>query len=185
MVMGMLEAVNHPTQTLTDPQGASIEIDTELVPLIERLWRLGLETISCCQNGGEAMQPLVRLAPHLDAEAARRLGCAYVDFTVDSGLRFLTAIANSGPRNDFYVRMVHWAAPGAWHVAVRPEDVATDDETQPSEFDLWLLQVAFPRTDLDEILRRLDEFENGKVLHPSPIDWSSIEISDSQLDETT
>jgi hypothetical protein len=176
-----LDNDHHPTQPLTDPQGTQVEIDRDLVPLVERLWRVGFETISCCQDSGEAIQRIVHFSPHLADEARRQLGYAQVDFTVESGLAFLTGIANAGPRDDFYVRMVHWAAPNAWHVTARPDDVATDDETQPSEFDLWSLQVSFPWSDLDEIVRRLDAYERRELSPPGPIDWSSIEISEDQI----
>ncbi|MEV6848946.1 hypothetical protein [Actinoplanes sp. NPDC051411] len=38
-------------------------------------------------------------------------GRAYIDFPVDDGLAFLTALAQAGPRDAFYLRMTHWAAP--------------------------------------------------------------------------
>lgn len=36
-----------------------------------------------------------------------RRGWTLIDFPVDSGLDFLSAVANSGPRDAFYLRMTH------------------------------------------------------------------------------
>jgi hypothetical protein len=41
----------HLTRALVDPfTGRTVDIDIEMVPVIEQLWRLGIETTSCCQG---------------------------------------------------------------------------------------------------------------------------------------
>ena len=167
----------HPTTRLVDPKGERADIDVELAPLVQLLWRLGIETITCCQDVGESIAPLARDLPHVASEAERLRGSAQVDFPIDAGLRFLTAVARAGPRDDLYVRMVHWLAPGAWEVSVRAEDLAVDEDDQPSEFDLgYMMLVRFPRTDLHEILRRLEAFEKGGLYPPGPADWSTVQL---------
>ncbi|MEW2634677.1 hypothetical protein AB0903_24300 [Streptomyces sp. NPDC048389] len=44
----------HPHKTLTAPDGRQVDIDIAMVPLIERLWQMGLATTACCQNVGQA-----------------------------------------------------------------------------------------------------------------------------------
>ncbi len=44
----------HPTQVLTTPNGREAQIDTEMVPLVRELWRLGFETKVACQDAREA-----------------------------------------------------------------------------------------------------------------------------------
>jgi hypothetical protein len=176
-----MERNHHPTQTLTDPHGETVEIDQDLAPLIELLWRVRFETISCCQDVGEVLEALVPWMPHTAAEAARLRGYAQVDFEIEIGIAFITALARSGPRDDFYVRMVHYLAPNAWAVSGRPDDMADDDKGEASDFDLWRLHVAFPWSDLGEIMRRLEAYEKGETVPPTPIDWSSIEVPDEAL----
>jgi hypothetical protein len=43
----------HPTERLTTPDGTDADIDTEIVPLVRALWRLGLATTASCQDFGE------------------------------------------------------------------------------------------------------------------------------------
>jgi hypothetical protein len=142
------------------------------------LWASGFETISSCQDAAEDLESFAISKPHMRREVEYLRGYSYVDFDVKSGLASLDAIANAGPRDAFYVRMVHWAAPGAWQVSIRPDDVAADDETLPSRFGFWMLKVAFPKTDLDEIIRRLTARRRGYVARPGPVDWTSVEITD-------
>lgn len=176
-VAGMPESRNvHPTVPLTDPDGNPVEIDEALAPLIEVLWRSGFTTHTCCQDRGEAVATLLGGYPHLAAEAQRYAGCASVEFPIDDGLAVLDALANSGPRDAFYVRMTHWAAPNAWDISTRPDDQATDDESLPSAFDLWAMSISFPRSDLPEIMRRLEAHERGERVPPGPIDWSTVEV---------
>ncbi|MFE9168833.1 hypothetical protein ACFYNZ_04770 [Streptomyces kebangsaanensis] len=78
---------------------------------------------------------------------ASRRGWMLIDFPVDSGLAFLPAVANAGPRDAFYVRMTHWAAPDAWDVTVKPMDAAMSQEEPASRFRRQLLQVGFPAYD--------------------------------------
>src|SRR5882762_8440037 len=105
----------HAFRLMRDPTGYEVEIDEELAPLVELLWASGFETISSCQDAAEDLESFAIREPHMKREVDYLRGYSYVDFDVKSGLAFLDAIANAGPRDAFYVRMVHWAAPGAWH----------------------------------------------------------------------
>lgn len=150
------------------------EIDEQLAPVVEALWRNGFRTLTSCQDAGESNADWVELLPHMAAYVESRRGWAFIDFPVDDGLAFLTAIAKAGPRDAFYVRMTHWAAPDAWDVSVRPFDVAMLDETRESDFALRLLQVCFPVDDLAEILRRLERYEAGDLVAAAPADWTTV-----------
>ncbi|MFG3404114.1 hypothetical protein [Streptomyces sp. NPDC048142] len=44
----------HPHQPLTTPAGEEVNVDIGMVPVIERLWKIGLRTTACCQDVGEA-----------------------------------------------------------------------------------------------------------------------------------
>ncbi|WP_328792918.1 MULTISPECIES: hypothetical protein [unclassified Streptomyces] len=93
-----------------------------------------------------------------------------IDFPVDGGLSFLSAVANAGPRDAFYVRMTHWAAPDA----IKPMDAAMFQGDQPSDFALRPLQVSFPAYDLPELTWRLREHIAGRTVPPAPADWSTV-----------
>ena len=150
------------------------DIDVMLAPLVQALWRNGFETFTSCQDAGESNADWADRLPHMAAYVQRRKGWAFVDFPIQDGLRFLTAIAQAGPRDAFYVRMTHWAAPDAWDVMIKPMDLAMFDETMQSDFALRLLQVCFPGSDLPEILHRLGRYESGELVAPAPADWTSV-----------
>jgi hypothetical protein len=150
------------------------DIDEQLAPVVEALWRNGFKTLTSCQDAGESNADWTDLLPHMATYVESRRGWAFIDFPVDSGLAFLNAIAKAGPRDAFYVRMTHWAAPESWDVSIRPFDVAMLDETRESDFGLRLLQVCFPVHDLAEILRRLERYEAGDLVAAAPADWTTV-----------
>ncbi|MFR9775369.1 hypothetical protein ACL02O_04830 [Micromonospora sp. MS34] len=163
----------HPVRTVRVGD-RSADIDEMLAPLVEALWRNGFDTFTSCQDAGESNADWVDLLPHMAAYVQSRKGWAFIDFPIQDGLRFLTAIAQAGPRDAFYVRTTHWAAPHAWDVKVKPMDLAMFDETLPSSFALRLLQVCFPASDLPEILHRLDRYEAGELVPPAATDWTTV-----------
>ncbi|GAB2585493.1 hypothetical protein Aab01nite_52810 [Paractinoplanes abujensis] len=153
----------------------SADIDEELAPIIEAIWRLGWTTWTCCQNAGESNAGWPEKLPHMASVVAAQRGWAYIDFPVDDGLAFLTALAQAGPRDAFYLRMTHWAAPDSWHVNARPMDAAMFDSLRESRFALRLLLIRFPAYDGPEILRRLTAYAAGELIPPAPVDRSSME----------
>lgn len=163
----------HPVITVR-VGGKTADIDKRLAPLVEALWRNGFDTFTSCQDAGESNADWVELLPHMATYVDSHKGWAFIDFPIQSGLKFLTAIAQAGPRDAFYVRMTHWAAPDAWQVNVKPVDIAMHDETVESNFGFRLLQVCFPGYDLTEILHRLERFEAGDLTPPAPTDWSTV-----------
>ncbi|MCW6010649.1 hypothetical protein K1W54_39780 [Micromonospora sp. CPCC 205371] len=163
----------HPVTTVR--VGAmTAEIDEMLAPVIEAIWRNGIQTLTSCQDAGESNVDWVEKLPHMADYVATHEGWAFIDFTMDSGTAFLDAVARSGARDAFYVRMVHWAAPDAWRINAKPYDRAMFDETAPSTFELRLMQVTFPQYDIPEITRRLDEHAAGRIVQPAPTDWSTV-----------
>jgi hypothetical protein len=163
----------HPTRNV-HVGTRSADIDEMLAPLIEILWRNDVETFTSCQDAGESNVSWLETLPHMADYVARRRGWAFIDFPIQDGLDFLDVVAQAGPRDAFYLRMTHWAAPGAWDVKIKPMDEALFDPTRPSSFQLRLLQVCFPLTDLPEIVRRVTAFEAGEVVPPGPIDRTSL-----------
>jgi hypothetical protein len=163
----------HPVRKVTVGD-RSADIDEELAPIIEVVWRLGLTTWTCCQNAGESNADWPETLPHMAPIVAAQRGWAYIDFPVDDGLTFLTALAQAGPRDAFYLRMTHWAAPDSWEVSARPLDRAMFDQQQESRFALRLLLIRFPSYDRAEILRRLTAYEARELTAPGPIDRSSM-----------
>lgn len=176
----MARMTMHPTTTLTAPDGLAVEIDELLAPMLQQVWRAGIETVSCCQSAGE-LGGLEAHFPHLAERNAYHSGYAYIDFPgPDDAAAFLTAVANGGPRDAFYVRMVHWVAPGAWRTSVQVQDLADeDDEDAPSVFELGTVKVSFPLPDVDEIAARLARHNAGEPPVTGPTDWSTVEVPDA------
>jgi hypothetical protein len=163
----------HPV-TIVRVGTMTAEIDQMLVPVIEAAWRNGIQTLTSCQDAGESNANWVPKLPHMADYVATHKGWAFIDFTVHNGLAFLDAVARAGARDAVYVRMVHWAAPDAWRIDVKPYDAAMFDETVPSEFHLRLMQVMFPQYDIPEVARRLNEYAARRVVEPAPTDWSTV-----------
>ncbi|WP_367318388.1 hypothetical protein [Streptomyces sp. HUAS ZL42] len=163
----------HPT-VLVRVGGRQAQIDEQLAPAIQAIWECGLDTFTCCQDLAESNADWPQKLPHMAEWVESRRGWMLIDFPVDSGLAFLAAVANAGPRDAFYVRMTHWAAPDAWDVTIKPMDAAMFKDDQPSRFRLQLLQVSFPAADLPELTRRLRDHAAGRSVPPAPADWSSV-----------
>ena len=92
----------HPVRTVRVGD-RSADIDEMLAPLVEALWRNGFQTFTSCQDAGESNADWVDLLPHMAAYVESRKGWAFIDLPMQDGLRFLTAVAQAGPRDAFYV----------------------------------------------------------------------------------
>ncbi|WP_406110203.1 hypothetical protein OG698_45730 [Streptomyces sp. NBC_01003] len=163
----------HPT-VLVRVGSRHAQIDEQLAPAIQIIWECGFDTFTCCQDLTESNADWPEKLPHMAKWVESRRGWMLIDFPVDSGLGLLEAVANAGPRDAFYVRMTHWAAPDAWDVNIKPTDAAMFQEDRPSHFGLRLLQVSFPAYDLPELTRRLREHAAGRTVPLAPADWSTV-----------
>jgi hypothetical protein len=168
-----MDETTHPQVTVRVGT-MTADVDEMLAPVVEAAWRNGIQTLTSCQDAGESNRDWVSELPHMAEYVRRHKGWSFIDFPIEDGLAFLKSVAQAGSRDAFYVRMVHWAAPDAWRINVRPYDVAMFDERLPSEFRLRLIQVMFPQYDIPEIVRRLNEHAAGRLVAPTPTDWSTV-----------
>lgn len=156
-----------------------------MADLLTEVWRAGIETVSCCEDAGDASEVLISAFPHLTDRQDYLTGRCYVDFPGDAeAANFLNAVADAGSRDAFYVRMVHWAAPGAWFTTLSFDDKAMgDDDTieQSSDFVPSLVQTAFPQTDIPEIVARLRRHNAGSPPVLGDVDWRSVEIDSEDV----
>ncbi|MGI5170054.1 hypothetical protein ACQEU3_37455 [Spirillospora sp. CA-253888] len=83
----------HPTKTLAAPDGQQAAIDVEMVPLIQQLWRLGIETKTACQDASEAVREGGTRVPAEErpAKAARLTGRAWLVVSQEDGPRLIRA----------------------------------------------------------------------------------------------
>lgn len=133
----------HPTVSVLARDGRMIEIDVDLAPLIEGLWRHGVVTNQCCQEN----------AP----------GLAWIGFPGPSdACAFLRAVGLDDPAEvelDDYDSLQSRCNP--WTVA--DTDASHRDPWEwrwaalliPSE-DTVQVSVEFPRHDLPELIRRVN-----------------------------
>jgi hypothetical protein len=159
--------MNHPTVTCFDPwMKETVEIDELLAPLIRELWDADIETVSCCQDAGDSSDPSDADLPHIRKRMEWNAGYAYIDFPGEAEVcAFLDAVASAGLRDAFYDRMTHWAVPGAWRKTANFFNFNFDEVTQPSQFSLFIIQVSFPQTDIDEIVQRLRRYNRRSKKH--------------------
>lgn len=123
-------------------------IDVDLAPLIQALWRHGIQTASCCQDLGESIPP----RPHLNRRIDYLRGFSVIDLPIPDGLAVLSRAADAGPRDAFYERMTYWAAPDSWTTNVPVLDLSGGGR---SAFALVGMQLVFPRADIAEFTTRV------------------------------
>ncbi len=174
----------HPA-TVVSAGGWTAEVDVELASLIAEVWRAGIETIHSCQDVGENIAGLVGDLPHLEPVAQREAGRASIGFADVAGLvAFHDVLANSGRRDDFYERILHWASPHAWQCVIGLQDLGlVDDEgaasggcTPPSRLVAASFQVRFPRSDIEEVTERFGRHNRGDDVVLGRPSWSAITV---------
>jgi hypothetical protein len=127
---------HHPTTPMTTPDGRTVEIDVEIAPLVEQLWRLGYTTKLACQDAGEAiMHDGTRVAPSdRDRQSTRHAGRAWIVVGVNDGSALLEAVRSL-------------PSAGSWRAFPVTKDNAPE---------AWV-SITFPRRDIiaaAELLRR-------------------------------
>jgi hypothetical protein len=140
--------VNHPTVALTDPNGQGVEIDVDIAPLIEGLWRKGVLTAQSCQ---ESIHGYVWIA-FLDVGDA-------LDFLEALGLSDATVSDQDAADESslpFRAMSLDVASPGGW----APPPSEDDGSWRWSAFPIpsentFSMAVDFPRTDLPELIVRV------------------------------
>jgi len=120
------------------------QIDADLAPLIEQLWKAGIETMMSCQE----TEP----------------GIAWIEFDSPADiLRFLNLVLwyEDGP-DSLYAR-ANWqrfapTPPGSWEYQFNLVDILEDQEEQTVEGFVFLdstVGLYFPRSDIPELHGRL------------------------------
>ncbi|MCP3821897.1 hypothetical protein NLX86_28535 [Streptomyces sp. A3M-1-3] len=137
----------HPYETLTTPDGEQADIDTEMVPVIRELWRLGFTTVTCCQDVGEATADVrAQREPPLgyggDGFIAYHRGYALLKMPVADAQRLVALLADTTGFGD---RVRHPWRPGSWRVNVplEPDGLAAT------------ALLHFPRAQLPELVGTL------------------------------
>ncbi|QUX26886.1 MULTISPECIES: hypothetical protein [Nocardiopsis] len=143
----------HEIQLLEAPSGVRVPIDRELVPLVLRLWSLGMNTRASCQNFGESLKGSGPGMPPGDP----RWSAFYTD-RVWLKLRPAPAehlITLLGADRDICIAMNEWGRAESW-LCVRP--VVPDVYGGPARTrDTHLF---FPREHLDHVLEVLGRPES-------------------------
>jgi hypothetical protein len=156
--------LDHPTRDVFNPfTRDNIPIDADLAVLMERLWRRGIRTVSCCQE---------------DTDYPHHYGKAYIYFeTVVDAERFLSIAAGSysDELESLYNRVVFhgslleleddWYLRRRFTVEATAADInhdfvwdPTTDEDElviygPPRIELGIT-VSFPREDITELAAR-------------------------------
>lgn len=175
----------HPATTVAHGDRVA-EVDVELAPLVLEVWRAGIGTIHSCQDVGENVAALAARLPHLGDVVRHETGRASIGFAdAEAMVAFLEALANAGPRDELYERMVHWASPSAWQLVLAIRDPAlengdaedgVDGDDVPSRFSLASFQVRFPRTDVGEMTERMRRHNRGEAVELGRPTWTAITV---------
>jgi hypothetical protein len=129
---------DHPTVMIRDQFGELVAIDTEIAPLIARLWALDYITWNSCQDN---------------------FGYVWIEFSVDDASRFLTTLANCGdpyieerakdpfdlsPHDREHLVSLYRCPADYWLIAVIPDFV--DGEV------VLMVGIRFPREQLARVM---------------------------------
>ncbi|MFC8349759.1 hypothetical protein [Streptomyces sp. NPDC057280] len=145
----MTDPLIHTHETLTARDGAPVEIDTEMVPVVRELWRLNYTTLACCQDVGEATagvreQAAKPLGYGADGFIAYHRGWALLKLPFLDAMR-LVAVLSREPA--FADRVRHRWRPGSWRMNV---------PLVPEGLDEAAL-LHFPREQLLELVEVLEQ----------------------------
>ncbi|MDS1270728.1 hypothetical protein RIF23_10495 [Lipingzhangella sp. LS1_29] len=143
----------HESLRVSAPDGAVVEIDAAMLPLVRRLWHMGLRTSGCCIDLGESILGNAHLGE--DPRHDRRRHGAF--FAGQSWLRMphddaarLVALLGDDP--DFGWRLRRWTHPEAWMVVgyLFPE-------TEKGAAWADTVQVHFPKIQMPDLLVALED----------------------------
>ncbi|MEV0407226.1 hypothetical protein [Actinoallomurus sp. NPDC050550] len=141
----------HPTQRLITPGGVEVDIDAEMVPLVQRLWELGLTTKGCCQDFGDSILNNGHRSTSPD-DARQRFadfysGQAWLKMPTNDAKLLISTL---GSHPTFGPRMRRWTHPEAWMniLYVFPGDKSGADLADAA-------QLHFPREQLPELVEAL------------------------------
>jgi hypothetical protein len=137
----------HPTERLITPAGDAVDIDAEMVPLIRRLWAMGLQTKGSCQDFGESILHNGHRSTSPD-DARQRFadfyrGQAWLKMPTEDATRLISIISG---HPTFAHRLRRWTHPEAWMtiVYIFPGDDGADLANAA--------QLHFPRVQLPELV---------------------------------
>lgn len=137
----------HPTRRIVDQHGDAWDVDVEMAPLIEALWRLGVETCDSCQDvGGRllANEQFMAKRPHLRRIYELEVGRASIGFCSYEDADVLLTAVLEYDHDELYDRVTHWATPNAWKWSVQPLMRA-----------YFGPRLSFPASDIPEVLKRV------------------------------
>jgi hypothetical protein len=139
----------HPMVELEYPYGRhKVHIDTMLVPLIQEVWKAGVDTEECCQEFKEGE------------------GQAWVYFPRHNDfLRFMNIVGNPADWQDdtsLYRRMnfPYDGVPDQWEFSIHVEDRHIVERWKKHSSFYLGIGLWFPQTDIDLILARLKDYND-------------------------
>lgn len=111
--------------------------------------------MSSCQDVGESLAELGDRHPHMASYVEAARGRALIDLSPPDAQPLLDMITAANPSAGLYDRMTRWTAEGAWKYSLVMLDLPDDDGTY--SFQILAIQVGFPRTDIKEVTRCLND----------------------------
>jgi hypothetical protein len=109
----------HASQRLPAPDGAEVDIDDEMVPLIRALWALGLTTVASCQDFGEGTAGQRAASRHTpryggDAFIAYYTGYAWLKMPLPDTQLLARMLLST----EFHDKITQRWTPGSWRMHV-------------------------------------------------------------------
>ena len=143
----------HETQLLRTSSGVHVPIDRDLVPLILRLWSLGLNTRASCQNFGESLEDSGPGIPPGDPRwSAFYADRVWLKLSPAPAEHLITLL---GADKELSIAMNEWGRAASW-LCMRP--VVPDVYGGPARTrDTHLF---FPRKHLDHVVEVLGRSES-------------------------
>jgi hypothetical protein len=152
-------------QVLIGWRGRYAEVDEELAPLIQAIWRAGIDTINSCQEN----QPGIAWIEFATARDAQRFLNLVAECPDKSELHVVNGrlfVGDTPFEHTLYPRVTHRGVDGGWRYDVSLYDLGVDEEIVngqvvdtpigPSDFQ-FAVSIRFPRTELPLLLEKLQE----------------------------
>jgi len=141
----------HP-QARIEHGGKSADVDEEIAPLVLELWRANLWTIASCQDLGGRVS-----IEFEDGRTPRHFSTSSLTGAAATSIRSTTG--SSWKKNPTTGSTSGDIASGNTELG----DRLTTRKQGPPDFEFWGVAVRFPRSDLDEALRRVRDFNAAQA----------------------
>ena len=159
---------SHNTISVYNPiHNEYVDIDTNIVPLIEYIWKNNISTTLSCENNSPNNYIWVCFATGTDLELFLKI--VFRDVKIG---------------DDFYDRgFPHWGTEDGWYYSINADRNSEYDGLSETDNVFISISVRFPQRDYDTVLNKLKlHFDNNQIQLNKSLSESDLNTSDESSD---